>query len=58
MRRRAVLVAVAVALLLLVFVPRAQADDCHPLCAIYDDPWHPLYWFYNCRSCPPPSPEG
>jgi hypothetical protein len=36
----------------------AAADDCSPLCAIYDDPWHPLYWFYNCRTCPPPSPEG
>ena len=35
------------------------AFACHPLCAVYgDDPWHPLYWFYSCNDCPPPSPIG
>jgi hypothetical protein len=58
MRRvRYALAALVFAFALGLAVPVA-ADDCHPLCAVYDDPWHPLYWFYNCRSCPPPSPEG
>jgi hypothetical protein len=58
MRRRALLVAVAVALVLLVFVPCAFAGDCSPLCAIYTDVWDPLYWFHGCYNCPPPSPGG
>ena len=58
MRRRALLVAIAVALLLLVVVPRAQADDCSPLCAIYTSVWDPLYWFHGCNRCSPPPPEG
>ena len=57
MRRRALLVAVLFAFELGLALP-AAADDCHPLCAVYTDPWHPLYWFYGCHTCPPPSPIG
>lgn len=58
MRTRALLIAGLLALALLVFVPHAQADDCSPLCAVYTDPWDPLYWWHSCYRCPPPSPIG
>jgi hypothetical protein len=57
-RLRYALAALVAALLLLVFVPHAQAADCHPLCAIYTNVWDPLYWWHSCYNCPPPSPEA
>lgn len=46
------------AVVFLVVVPHAQADDCSPLCAIYTSVWDPLYWFHGCYQCPPPPAEG
>jgi len=57
MRRRAVLLA----LLLAVTVPvavRAATFACSPLCAVFNDPWDPLYWIFGCDQCPPNPPDA
>lgn len=55
-RLRYALAALVFALALLMARP-AVADDCSPLCPLYDV-WHPMYWLLRCDRCPPPSPEG
>ena len=48
----------ALALLLAVVVVRV-ASSCSPLCAVIgNDIWNPLWWFYDCGSCPPNPPDA
>ena len=35
----------------------AVADDCSPLCPLYER-WSFLWVFHSCWTCPPPPPEG
>lgn len=58
MRRRAVLLAVVLALATPVVI-RAFEPSCNPLCAwVGRDIWNPLYWLYGCDSCPPNPPDA